>query len=80
MAAQFTDLRDFIATLEAEGQLVRITAEVDPHLEMTEIADRTFRAGGLALLFETPKGSNMPVLANSFGTETRWEEGRVGKE
>ena len=66
MAAQFTDLRDFIATLEAEGQLVRITAEVDPHLEMTEIADRTLRGGGPALLFENPKGYNMPVLAISL--------------
>ena len=69
MAAQFTDLRDFIATLEAEGQLVRISTEVDPNLEMTEIADRTLRRGGPALLFENPKGYNIPVLVNLFGTE-----------
>ena len=51
MAARYTDLRDFIARLEDSGQLVRITAEVDPNLEMTEIADRTLRGGGPALLF-----------------------------
>ncbi len=71
MAARYTDLRDFIARLEDSGQLVRITAEVDPNLEMTEIADRTLRGGGPALLFENPKGYDMPVLANLFGTETR---------
>ncbi len=75
MASRFTDLRDFIATLEADGQLVRISAEVDPHLEMTEIADRTLRGGGPALLFENPKGYSMPVLANLFGTESRVARG-----
>jgi len=75
MAARFTDLRDFISTLEADGQLVRITAEVDPNLEMTEIADRTLRGGGPALLFENPKGYDMPVLANLFGTEERVARG-----
>jgi 4-hydroxy-3-polyprenylbenzoate decarboxylase len=68
---KYTDLRDFIAALEKRGELVRIQAEVDPHLEMTEIADRTLRAGGPALLFENPKGYNTPVLANLFGTELR---------
>lgn len=71
MAARFTDLRDFIADLEARGLLVRIKQEVDPNLEMTEIADRTLRGGGPALLFENPKGYDMPVLANLFGTEQR---------
>lgn len=75
MAERFTDLRDFIATLEAEGQLVRIKAEVDPNLEMTEIADRTLRGGGPALLFENPKGYSMPVLVNLFGTEARVARG-----
>jgi len=68
---KYTDLRDFIAALEQRGELVRITAEVDPVLEMTEIADRTLRAGGPALLFENPKGYSTPVLANLFGTEQR---------
>ena len=71
MSAQYNDLRDFIAALEARGELVRITREIDPHLEMTEIADRTLRARGPALLFENPKGHSVPVLANLFGTEQR---------
>lgn len=61
---KYKDLRDFIAKLEAQGELKRITREIDTDLEMTEIADRTLRAGGPALLFENPKGSNIPVLAN----------------
>ncbi|MBT6125365.1 MAG: 4-hydroxy-3-polyprenylbenzoate decarboxylase [Halieaceae bacterium] len=68
---KYKDLREFIAELEQRGDLVRITAEVDPNLEMTEIADRTLRAGGPALLFENPKGHSTPVLANLFGTEQR---------
>ena len=75
MAVRFNDLRDFIADLEARGELVRIKAEVDPNLEMTEIADRTLRGGGPALLFENPKGYDMPVLANLFGTEARVARG-----
>lgn len=71
MAAPYGDLRDFIAELESRGELTRVSAEVDPHLEMTEIADRTLRAGGPALLFENPKGYNVPVLANLFGTQKR---------
>jgi 4-hydroxy-3-polyprenylbenzoate decarboxylase len=67
----FRDLRDWIALLEREGELVRIAAEVDPRLEMTEIVDRTVKAGGPALLFERPKGSVHPLLINQFGTERR---------
>src|SRR5581483_2336683 len=65
------DLREWIALLEREGELVRIGAEVDPHLEITEIVDRTVKAGGPALLFERPKGSEHPLLINQFGTERR---------
>ncbi len=65
------DLREWIALLEREGELVRVSAEVDPHLEVTEIVDRTVRAGGPALLFERPKGSAIPLLINQFGTERR---------
>ena len=61
--------------LEASGDLVRIKEEIDPNLEMTEIADRTLRGGGPALLFENPKGYNMPLLANLFGTEKRVAQG-----
>ncbi len=68
---KYSDLRDFISKLEKEGELKRITVEVDPYLEMTEICDRTLRAGGPALLFENPKGFDMPVLANLFGTPKR---------
>ncbi len=68
---KFSDLREFIRFLEQQGELKRITAEVDPHLEMTEICDRVLRSGGPALLFENPKGSEMPVLANLFGTPRR---------
>ena len=68
---KYTDLRDFIAALEQRGELVRISTEVDPVLEMTEIADRTLRSGGPALLFENPKGHSNPVLVNLFGTEKR---------
>ena len=65
------DLREWIALLEREGELVRVSAEVDPHLEITEIVDRVVRAGGPALLFERPKNAQHPLLDNQFGTEKR---------
>ncbi|MDT0595347.1 4-hydroxy-3-polyprenylbenzoate decarboxylase [Glaciecola petra] len=68
---KYKDLRDFIAQLEKIGQLKRISIEIDTELEMTEIADRTLRAGGPAILFENAKGHDMPVLANLFGTPER---------
>jgi 4-hydroxy-3-polyprenylbenzoate decarboxylase len=76
---KYTDLRDFIAYLEENGELKRITAEVDPNLEMTEICDRVLRAGGPALLFENPTGHSVPVLGNLFGTPRRVALG-MGKE
>jgi len=66
-----SDLREFIQHLEQQGELKRISREVDPYLEMTEIADRVLRAAGPALLFENPKGATTPVLANLFGTPKR---------
>ncbi len=66
-----SDLREFIALLEQRGELVRIKQEVDPYLEMTEVSDRTLRAKGPALLFENPKGYDVPVLCNLFGTPDR---------
>ena len=72
---KYKDLRDFIAQLEQSGQLKRIGVEIDPRLEMTEIADRVLKAGGPALLFEKPKGYGMPVLANLFGTPERVAQG-----
>jgi len=72
---KFRDLREFLNMLEANGDLVRIKEEIDPNLEMTEIADRTLRGGGPALLFENPKGYDVPLLANLFGTEKRVAQG-----
>jgi len=66
-----SDLREFIAFLEARGELKRVATEIDPRLEMTEICDRVLKAGGPALLFENPKGHRIPVLANLFGTTER---------
>ncbi|WP_447043142.1 4-hydroxy-3-polyprenylbenzoate decarboxylase [Vreelandella sp. H-I2] len=68
---KYKDLREFIAALEAQGELKRIHIEVDPYLEITEICDRTLRAGGPALLFENVKGHDMPLLGNLFGTPKR---------
>src|SRR5512145_2782129 len=68
---KYSDLRQFIAQLEARGDLKRIRAEVSPRLEMTEICDRVLRAGGPALLFERPAGHDIPVLANLFGAVRR---------
>jgi len=66
-----SDLRSWLDLLRREGELVEIDAEVDPYLEVTEIADRTVKAGGPALLFTKPKGSEHPLLVNQFGTERR---------
>jgi len=60
------DLRSFIALLEREGELVRVRPEVDPYLEMAEIADRASKARGPALLFEQPKrGARAPALPHA---------------
>ncbi len=71
VAMRYQDLREFLTQLERLGELKRVSAEVDPRLEMTEICDRVLRAGGPAVLFEHPKGSAIPVLANLFGTPRR---------
>lgn len=68
---KYKDLRDFIAKLEELGELKRISEEVDPYLEMTEICDRVLKNKGPAILFENPKGFSTPVLANLFGTPKR---------
>ncbi|MGH1460514.1 MAG: 4-hydroxy-3-polyprenylbenzoate decarboxylase [Neptuniibacter sp.] len=78
-APKYKDLRDFIYMLEERGQLKRIKQEIDPYLEMTEISDRTLKAGGPALLFENPKGYDYPVLTNLFGTPERVAMG-MGEE
>jgi 4-hydroxy-3-polyprenylbenzoate decarboxylase len=68
---KFKDLREFIAELERQGELVRVRTPVSPILEMTEICDRVLRAAGPAILFEQPTGHTIPVLANLFGTPKR---------
>jgi 4-hydroxy-3-polyprenylbenzoate decarboxylase len=67
----YKDLRDFLKLLEFKGLLKRITAEVDPVLEMAEINDRVVKADGPALLFENPKNSKFPALVNAFGSFER---------
>src|SRR6266567_3369158 len=59
------DLREWIRLL------VRVAAEVDPDLEISEIVDRTVKSGGPALLFERPKGAQHALLINQFGSERR---------
>ncbi|HKF51544.1 MAG TPA: menaquinone biosynthesis decarboxylase [Candidatus Acidoferrales bacterium] len=67
----YRDLRDFITQLERKGELKRISVEVDPVLEITEITDRVTKSGGPALLFERPKGSQVPLAINLLGTHRR---------
>jgi 4-hydroxy-3-polyprenylbenzoate decarboxylase len=73
----YESLRDFIQKLESAGRLVRVSAPVDPHLEMTEIQTRLLAEGGPAVIFENPvsratgKRYPMPVLVNLFGTVER---------
>lgn len=69
----YKDLRDFIQALEKAGELKRITVEVDPHLEITEFADRAVKQGAPALLFEKPKGFDTPLLINAFASHKRME-------
>jgi 4-hydroxy-3-polyprenylbenzoate decarboxylase len=77
---KYRDLRDFIAQLEKQGELKRIKQEVDPVLEMTVICDRVLKQGGPALLFENPKGFNIAVLGNLFGTPKRVAMGMGAKD
>ena len=68
---KYRDLRDFIAFLESRGDLKRITAPVSCELEITEIADRTVKSNGPALLFENVEGYDIPLLINLYGTQQR---------
>ena len=82
----FSDLQHFVRFLQRKKDLVRVKVEVDPELEVTEIADRVVRSGGPAILFEKVKGSSFPLVVNLLGTRRRieWalgrEPGRVGEE
>jgi 4-hydroxy-3-polyprenylbenzoate decarboxylase len=68
---KYSDLRDFIAKLKQLGELKEVSLPISTHLEMTELCDRTLRAGGPALLFTQVQGHSMPVLGNLFGTPKR---------
>ena len=69
--AGYPDLRDFIARLERAKELHRVKAEVDPHLEVSEVVQRVVRSRGPALLFENVLGSRMSLAINLFGSERR---------
>lgn len=71
-AMKYNDLRDFLTLLEQQGELKRITLPVDPHLEITEIADRTLRAGGPALLFENLKATQCRCCATCSVRQSAW--------
>ncbi len=76
---KYKDLRGFLAQLERKGELKRVTTEISPYLEMTEICDRLLKTAGPAILFENPKGHNISVLGNLFGTSRRVAMG-MGQE
>jgi len=67
------DVQSFMELLRREGDLVEIDAEVDTDLEIAEIHRRVIAAGGPALLFKCPKGHDVPVVTNLFGTKGRVE-------
>ncbi len=67
------DLQTFLSLLEREKQLARVRIEVDPELEITEIATRVVKEQGPALLFERVKGSEFPLAINLLGSERRIE-------
>jgi len=67
------DLQSFLSLLERDGQLARVRVEVDPELEITEIATRVVKQQGPALLFERVKGSDTPLAINLLGSERRIE-------
>lgn len=67
----YPNLSACVRDLEANGELIRIKEEVDPHLEMAAIHRRVFAHGGPALFFENVKGSPFPAVSNLFGTIER---------
>ena len=77
---KYKDLRDFISQLQLIGELKHVSVPISPFLEMTEICDRTLRAGGPALLFDQPVGHTIPVLGNLFGTAQRVALGMGAQE
>jgi 4-hydroxybenzoate decarboxylase subunit C len=84
--AGFRTIGDFARYLESVGELVRVPVEVDPYLEITEIARRAIKERRPALLFERVKGSPYPVLVNALASDNRCElalhkhPGQIGEE
>jgi 4-hydroxy-3-polyprenylbenzoate decarboxylase len=76
---KYKDLREFLVRLENKGELKRVATEISPYLEMTEVCDRLLKSEGPAVIFENPKGHNIPVLGNLFGTPKRVAMG-MGQE
>ena len=76
---KYKDLREFLVQLESKGELKRVATEISPYLEMTEVCDRLLKSEGPAVIFENPKGHNIPVLGNLFGTPKRVAMG-MGQE
>lgn len=71
--ASFRTIGDFARYLESVGELVRVSVEVDPVLEITEVARRAVKERRPAVLFERVKGSAYPVLINALASENRCE-------
>ena len=69
----YKNLKEFITALDKAGELKRVSIEVDPYLEITEIADRMSKTYGPAILFENTKNSSFPLLINAFGSFKRME-------
>jgi 4-hydroxy-3-polyprenylbenzoate decarboxylase len=67
----FRNLSEFLHALEADGDLVRVQETVSPRLEISEIADRSVKGGGPALLFENVEGSSIPIAINLFASRNR---------
>lgn len=66
-------LQDFIKYLDLNGELIRIRAEVDARLEVTEISIRALKEGMPALLFENVKGAKFPLAMNVLASDKRIE-------
>jgi 4-hydroxy-3-polyprenylbenzoate decarboxylase len=69
----FEDMREFLHTLEKQGELKRVALAADPYLEIAAFADRSVKSGGPALLFENPTGSNVPLVINAFASLRRMQ-------
>ncbi|HEY3417656.1 MAG TPA: menaquinone biosynthesis decarboxylase [Armatimonadota bacterium] len=69
----FSSLSEYLSQLERRGELLRVSAEVDPRLEITELADRVVKSGGPALLIERPRGAAFPLAIGLYGTLARTE-------